>query len=73
MSAAPKTEFVVGELLTFSGVLDSAIRIIDNYSRWEILVSLQERIGWLASPATSVVLLTAGPSALGRSEPVAVS
>lgn len=62
-----KAQFALGEFFTFSGVLETAIRIIDHYARWESLVSLQEHIGFLASPVTSLVLLVAGLILIHRS------
>jgi hypothetical protein len=66
-AASEKAEFILGELLTFSGVVDAGIRIIDQYSRWEVLVSLQEHVWFLAHPAAPMILLIAGLILIQRS------
>jgi hypothetical protein len=66
-AASEKAEFILGELLTFSGVVDAGIRIIDQYSRWEVLVSLQEHVWFLAHPAAPMILLVAGLILIQRS------
>src|SRR5664280_3089419 len=65
--AKVKAEFALGELLTFSGLLDAAVRLIDHYSRWEVLVSLEKHLGFFASPMTPFILLLAGLILIHRS------
>jgi hypothetical protein len=62
-----KTEYVLGELFTFTGALEAGIKIIDQYSRWEVLLSLQQHVGFLASPATPIILLIVGLILIQRS------
>lgn len=57
MATSDKTEFALGEVFTFAGVVDAAIQLIDYYSRWEVLLSLQHSLPFLSSPATPLVLL----------------
>src|SRR5437879_13254338 len=67
MAKKGTTEFVLGEFLTFSGVVDAAIHIVDYYSRWEVLVSLQQQVPLLAHPATPLILLLGGLFLIQRS------
>lgn len=64
---AAKVEYAFGQLFTFSGVLEGGIRLIDHYSRWEVLVSLQQHVGLLAHPAAPFVLLLVGLFLIQRS------
>src|ERR1700690_1967486 len=66
-SVAKQPEFVIGEVLTFSGIVDAAISAIDYYSRWEVLVSLQHHVPFLAHPITPIVLLVSGLILIQRS------
>jgi len=66
-SQTRQPEFVIGEVLTFSGVVDAAIKVIDNYARWEVLVSLQQHIPFLAHPIIPLVLLVLGMILIQRS------
>lgn len=66
-SQAKQPEFILGEVLTFSGVVDAVIAVIDHYSRWEVLVSLQEHIPFLAHPITPLILLVTGTILIQRS------
>lgn len=66
-SGRKKPELVLGRVLTFSGVVDAGIRGIDHYSRWEVLVSLQHHVPFLAHPITPIVLLVVGMILIQRS------
>jgi hypothetical protein len=62
-----KAEFRFGQVFTFTGVVDAAIQLIDQYSRWEVLSSLQHVLPFLANPATPLVLLVLGLILIQRS------
>jgi hypothetical protein len=66
-SQVKRADFILGEIFTFSGVVDAVIAAIDHYSRWEMLVSLQEHIPLLGHPLTPVVLLVLGMILIERS------
>jgi hypothetical protein len=66
-SLAKQPEFVIGELFTFSGIVDAAIRAIDFYSRWEVLASLQRDVPFLAHPITPILLVVVGLILIQRS------
>jgi hypothetical protein len=50
----------VGKSLTFTGVVDVAVRIVDYYSRWEVFMTFQQQFPLLASPIVPVILLATG-------------
>jgi hypothetical protein len=66
-SQLKRPEFILGEIFTFSGVVDAVIAAIDHYSRWEMLMSLQEHIPLLGHPLTPFVLVVVGMILIHRS------